>query len=159
MTSVLCLHGGGLNGQMWSPQIDDLSHTVDIHVLDLPGHGERSEECFTFDRAVEAIHRYTTAQVEGKVVLVGSSLGGYVAIAFAYRYPQRVSKLLLSGCSVQYFGLLGFFAACNVLILKGMSADFFQRVQKRQLLKIASPTVVERITERGVSFSGARESM
>ena len=51
---------------------------------------------------MEALVQRTTADC---LVLVGQSLGGYVAIEVAARNPDLVSGLVLSGISADYWGL------------------------------------------------------
>jgi len=41
MTTILLLHGGALNKEMWIPHISDLSAHVEIHSLDMPGHKKK----------------------------------------------------------------------------------------------------------------------
>ncbi len=65
---------------------------IRVPCLTYGGHGELHLDDLT-DRFEVAVAGETRG-----LVLVGSSLGGCVAIAFARRHPGRVSGLLLSGC-------------------------------------------------------------
>ena len=47
----------------------------------------------------DAVAGFLERVAGGPCVLVGNSLGGHVAIAVAHRYPQQVSRLVLSGAS------------------------------------------------------------
>jgi pimeloyl-ACP methyl ester carboxylesterase len=70
--------------------------------LDLPGHGVRAGEPFTFEAAAAAVAEAIDAAVpSGRAVVVGLSLGGYVAIEAAERYPDRVAGLVLAGCTAE----------------------------------------------------------
>ena len=102
-TRLVLLHGSRLSHTQWSPQVSRIAvgpaaDRLEVVTPDLPGHGERGDEPFTLDRAVGAV----AAAVEGgerdqPVVLVGHSLGGYVAAAYAERYPHRLAGLVLLG--------------------------------------------------------------
>lgn len=71
--------------------------------VDLPGHGERSGERFTFRGALRAIDG-AVSRFEEAPLLVGLSLGGYTSLAYAARHPRRVAGLVLSGCSTEIRG-------------------------------------------------------
>jgi len=159
MNSVLLLHGGSLNKEMWANQIEELNSHFDLHLLDLPGHGENIDITFTFESAIVEINRYIESNIKGQFVIVGLSLGGYVAMAYTQKNQEKVSKLILSGCSIQYFGLIGLLAKINVFLLKFVGSKRFESLQKKQLLKVASPKITKCIIDAGISLSGARDSM
>lgn len=96
---VVFLHGAVLGPAMWTRQAAALPPGWRSIALTLPGHGSRRQSRFTLDAArddvLEALH------VDGaeNAVLVGVSLGGYVAMSVATAAPDRVRALVLSGCS------------------------------------------------------------
>jgi pimeloyl-ACP methyl ester carboxylesterase len=90
---------------MWGPQIEALSEEYRVIVPDLPGHGERADEPFTVERAVEVLEAILAG--EESVVVVGLSLGGYVGIGLADRRPDTIEGLVLSGASIDYRGIAG----------------------------------------------------
>ena len=159
MVSILFIHGGSLNKEMWAQQIEALKNEYDVHALDLPGHGQNISKAFTLESAISEIDKYIASHIEGKVIIVGLSLGGYVAIAYAGKHPERVSNLILSGCCIQYIGFIGFLAKINKILLKMISNKRFKSMQKNALMKITSPTITENICKSGISPNGARESM
>jgi pimeloyl-ACP methyl ester carboxylesterase len=69
-----------------------------VLAIDLPGHGQRMTEQFTVSTALAAIDAGVTA-LGGRVLLVGLSLGGYYAVAYAAQNPDRVVGLVAAGCS------------------------------------------------------------
>ncbi len=99
------VHGTRLTRAQWLPQLRRLSDRYRCIAIDLPGHGERAGEPFTMaaasDAVVAAIEAEATA---GRAVIVGLSLGGYVAIETAERCPERVAGLVLAGCSAEPVG-------------------------------------------------------
>lgn len=96
---VVLLHGFTSSGQTWRNLTDALKDTYTVISIDLPGHGktvtpDRSmKECCT-DLAflLQSLH-YT------RVHMVGYSMGGRVALSFAYYYPELVKSLLLESAS------------------------------------------------------------
>lgn len=96
-TAVILLHGFLENKTMWSRYIDTLSKNHRVITVDLLGHGETESLGYVHvmeDQAdmVYAILIYLRLR---KVVLVGHSMGGYVALAFAELYPDHVKGLFL----------------------------------------------------------------
>jgi len=94
---LMLLHGFLGRGDDWAPVCAHLSHACACLTPDLPGHGRTAlrpgpQSYTTWAAALAAM---LDAQRLPQVVLVGYSLGGRVALAFAARYPQRVKALLL----------------------------------------------------------------
>lgn len=97
--TILLLHGTGVTRKMWIPQMTVLSHTYLLLAPDLLGHGSRRQEMFTFKRAVADIKTIIENNNSRNVLIVGFSLGGYLASEFASQYPDRTSGLVLVGSS------------------------------------------------------------
>ncbi|WP_459194833.1 alpha/beta fold hydrolase [Halosimplex sp. J119] len=104
---VLFVHGTIFNRTMWAPQREALAEEFRVIAPDLPGHGSRADEPFRMEEALRTLDRIVDSQTDGSVHLVGLSLGGYVATAFARWRPDKVDRLVLSGSSANPVGLLG----------------------------------------------------
>ena len=104
---LVLVHGTVFNRTMWAPQREVLSDAFRVIVPDLPGHGERRNESFDLEEAVGTVAEVVDRHADGRVHLVGLSLGGYVATEFAHRHPQKVENLVLSSSSANPVGLLG----------------------------------------------------
>lgn len=103
--AIVFVHGTRLTRGQWAPQVRRLSRTYRCVTLDLPGHGVRVAEPFTLAAAAAAVAEAIAGAVPaGRAVLVGLSLGGYVAIETAERHPERVQGLVLAGCSAEAIG-------------------------------------------------------
>ena len=98
------VHGLRTSSAIWEHQVEAMAlEGHDSVAVDLPGHGTRSHERFTLRGAVEIIDQ----AVESFAVpplLVGLSLGGYAALAYAARRPGKVAGVVLSGCSTEIRG-------------------------------------------------------
>jgi pimeloyl-ACP methyl ester carboxylesterase len=104
---IVLVHGTVFNRTMWAPQREALSEEFRIVVPDLPGHGDRRGEPFRLEEGVETVGSLVDSLDEDSVHLVGLSLGGYVATAFADRHPERVEGLVVASSSANPVGLLG----------------------------------------------------
>lgn len=98
---VLLLHGFGEDGNIWNKQAEHLQENYCVITPDLPGSG-RSEmiegECTLDDyaAAVKAIADDVifNHQKEGSphFCLIGHSMGGYITLAFAEKYPELLNS-------------------------------------------------------------------
>ncbi|SDC29348.1 Pimeloyl-ACP methyl ester carboxylesterase [Sanguibacter gelidistatuariae] len=96
---VLLVHGIRTSSTMWRAQVEAL-HAAGAAVLavDLPGHGTRLGEPFTV-AAARAVITGGVEQLGGRVLLVGLSLGGLLAVDYAARHPDQVGGLVAAACS------------------------------------------------------------
>lgn len=105
---IVFLHGGALNRVMWKPVIALLEAEYSCAAIDLPGHGTRASEPFTVEASVEIVIRTIASLPSGRAVLVGLSLGGYIAQATAATRPDLVAGILIAGATIRYTGWAGF---------------------------------------------------
>jgi pimeloyl-ACP methyl ester carboxylesterase len=104
--AIVFLHGTRLSRASWTAQLDDLAGEFRVIAMDLPGHGARAAEPFTLDGAAGAVAAVIRAEAQGgRAVVVGLSLGGYVAMALAAREPGHVRGLVLAGATAEPVGL------------------------------------------------------
>ena len=91
--TVVLIHGFGVDRRMWAGQIDALSDRYTVVAYDLRGFGKSSMPSGTYrhydDLAALLDHLGVT-----KAALVGSSLGGRVALDFAIAHPERARALI-----------------------------------------------------------------
>lgn len=93
---VLLVHGFPLDRRMWRGQVGALDG-VRLILPDLRGHGESEAgpPPYPMVSLAEDLRQILDHLGLARVVLGGLSMGGYVALAFAARYPERLRALVL----------------------------------------------------------------
>jgi pimeloyl-ACP methyl ester carboxylesterase len=91
---VMLIHGFGETGEIWNNQIDYLKNDFHLIVPDLPGSGLSDR---THDMSMEGMadivkfifdtESAMASQAIEKVTMIGHSMGGYITLAFAEKYP------------------------------------------------------------------------
>ncbi|MBI3751445.1 MAG: alpha/beta fold hydrolase [Chloroflexi bacterium] len=102
--AIVFLHGA-IVLSMWGPQVDRLGDRYRCVVVDLPGHGRLAGQRFGLDVAVEIVRAAIDEAAGGRALVVGLSLGGYVAMALAAEHPERVRGLVVADASLEPRGL------------------------------------------------------
>lgn len=144
---------------MWQPQLETLAGDFRVIAVDLPGHGTLRDSRFDLCGAARHVARVLEAQDAAPALLVGLSLGGYVAMVHAAERADQVFGLVLSGCSVDYGGLLGLAAKASATALKLMTQERFAAKQERRLRREYQDSVVDSMVELGFSLRGGVDSL
>jgi len=94
-TPLILLHGYPLDHTIWNEVASLLKNDFDLILPDLRGFGQSTtvETPYTLSDMAEDLAGLLDYLKIEKVALAGHSMGGYVALAFAKKYPQRVSGL------------------------------------------------------------------
>ncbi len=97
--ALLLIHGIGSRHETWLPVIEELAKTHTVIAPDLLGHGQSAKP-----RADYSIGGYANGMRDlltvlgiDRVTVVGHSLGGGIAMQFAYQFPQRTERIVLVG--------------------------------------------------------------
>jgi len=94
---IVFLHGFLENVTRWNPFIPELSKKNRIVCIDLLGHGKT--DCLGYIHSMEAMADAVKAVLSHlkivKSTIIGHSMGGYVALAFAEKYPKEIEGLCL----------------------------------------------------------------
>ena len=101
-TPLVLLHGFPLDHHLWDEVVPLLEDSFDIIVPDLRGFGNSTmiESALSMDDYASDIASLLDHLNIQKAAIVGHSMGGYVALAFARLYPERVSGLGLVSSQV-----------------------------------------------------------
>ena len=91
---VVLLHGWGFSGAVWNDLARRLEPRFRVHAPDLPGYGAATTCApYTLDTIAGAV----ASAAPRRCHVVGWSLGGEVALAWARRAPLQVRRLALIG--------------------------------------------------------------
>jgi pimeloyl-ACP methyl ester carboxylesterase len=107
--TVILLHGLGGDTTNWALTIPALAKNHHVYVPDQIGFGASDKPLINYRVAtlVEFLNGFCKKLGIEKASVVGNSLGGWTAAAFALAYPDKVDKLVLvdaAGYSPEYWG-------------------------------------------------------
>lgn len=92
-TTLVLLHGFGETSAIWSAQ-QELAEECRLLTPDLPGTGGTpAPAAYSMESLAEAVKDHLDKEGVERCILVGHSMGGYVALAFAERWPDRLLGL------------------------------------------------------------------
>jgi 3-oxoadipate enol-lactonase len=99
LSDVVLIHAGIADSRMWAPQLE--SFVPEHHVIapDLSGFGASPYQSDVVDFRAEVREAMDAAGME-RAAVVGTSLGGMVALGLALETPERVSGLVLVGAGI-----------------------------------------------------------
>jgi 3-oxoadipate enol-lactonase len=125
---VLWIHGYPLSNLLWDFQIDDLADIARMIVPNLRGFGgsEATEPPYSMETfSADCARLLDHLGFQGPVVVGGLSMGGYIALDFYRRYPERVAGLILASTKAgadSPEGKAGRDKAAGVAIAEGVGA-------------------------------------
>ncbi|MHB8524713.1 MAG: alpha/beta fold hydrolase [Candidatus Acidiferrales bacterium] len=99
--AIIFVHGMRVTRHMWRPQMERLSNTYRVIALDLPGHGALKDVPFCLEDAVARIAEVLYRERKGRALIVGLSLGGYIAMEFGARHSQKAAGLVIASATVE----------------------------------------------------------
>jgi pimeloyl-ACP methyl ester carboxylesterase len=94
---LLLVHGLGGTRRTWDHVLGILAATHTVIAPDLPGHGESDAPAGDYSLGALAASLRDLLVVLGhpSATVVGHSLGGGIALQFAYQFPERIERLVL----------------------------------------------------------------
>ncbi len=95
--SVVVIHGFPLTHEIWDTQVEALSRTHRMIAPDLRGAGSSSvsDGPYLMEMLAADVAAALDALSVDRATIVGHSMGGYVALAFARMFTERVERLVL----------------------------------------------------------------
>ena len=93
--TVVLVHGFLENQKMWDGVIEELKDTHRVFTLDLLGHGKSDGLCdiHTMEQQAMLINDLMQRHKILKTTLIGHSMGGYISLAFAEMFPEKLAGL------------------------------------------------------------------
>lgn len=164
--TVVLVHGFGEDSNIWDYQVEFLKAHFHIILPDIPGSG-RSEivpnaNIETYAEIMKAIldNEGTTSKLQEteSVTMIGHSMGGYITLAFAKKYPEQLNS----------FGLFHSTAFADTEEKKQVRAkaiDFINEKGSNVFLKTSTPALftkafaekyperINKLIEKGEKFT------
>lgn len=96
MQSVLLLHGAIGSADQLDLLKDQLSDNYNVHTLNFSGHGGEkvSDDVFSIPLFAEEANAYIEKKQLSQVSVFGYSMGGYVAMYLAKKYPEKITSII-----------------------------------------------------------------
>ncbi|MBO9632505.1 MAG: alpha/beta hydrolase [Chitinophagaceae bacterium] len=93
--AVVLVHGFAEDSQVWNTQQEFLQEHFTVIVPDLPGsgHSTDSNTNWSMDLFAKGIHAILEEEQINAAILIGHSMGGYISLAFAEKYPHQLLGL------------------------------------------------------------------
>ncbi|XP_071445498.1 (Lyso)-N-acylphosphatidylethanolamine lipase isoform X1 [Hetaerina americana] len=99
---LVLLHGLGSGSALWVLNFDALAVSRPVYAIDLLGFGRSSRPVFSSDsveaenQLVQSVEEWRREMQLDSMILLGHSMGGFLAASYAIRYPQRIKHLILA---------------------------------------------------------------
>lgn len=95
--AVVLLHGFLEDSSIWDEFKNRLIESHKVICIDLPGFGKSGivEESHTMELMADVVNTVAISESIGRFTIIGHSMGGYVSLATADKYPEKLSGLVL----------------------------------------------------------------
>ncbi len=101
--NIFFLHGFTGSSEDWSKVIPEIDNRFNKFTIDLLGHGKsdfpNDPSLYSWELQVEQLNKLITHFTEDKIILTGYSMGGRLALCYAFTYPERILGLILESAS------------------------------------------------------------
>jgi pimeloyl-ACP methyl ester carboxylesterase len=92
---LILIHGLSGSGRWWRQNVNFLAQEYQVYVIDLIGFGHGRRQRFVLDRMAQTIAQWMDALELERAVLIGHSMGGFIAADLASNCPEKVERLVL----------------------------------------------------------------
>ena len=93
---LIFIHGVGLNGEIWNPQIEYFSKNRRVVTYDFLGHGLSSAPSKNpqLDDYVEQLNSLVKSINISSFSLIGHSMGALISVAYSLKYPNKINAVI-----------------------------------------------------------------
>ncbi|GAB3017279.1 alpha/beta hydrolase [Niabella terrae] len=90
--ALILLHGFGEDHHVWEAQATALSRQYQVITPDIPGSGlSELTDDVSMEAIADCLEEIAAAEGLEGITLIGHSMGGYITLAYAEKYPDRLS--------------------------------------------------------------------
>ena len=152
---LLLVHGLASSSETWRDVAGRLATLGTVVAPDLPGHGrsDKSPQDYSVGAHASALRDLTVALGIDRCTVVGHSLGGGIAMQFAYQHPERCERLVLvasGGLGVEVSWLL------RLVSLPG--AELVMPIAVPPFVRDAGNAVGRRLARLGLRWPSVEQS-
>ncbi|OPY75411.1 MAG: Pimeloyl-(acyl-carrier protein) methyl ester esterase [Syntrophorhabdus sp. PtaU1.Bin058] len=95
---VIFIHGAGGSTKSWYFQKEALQRSMEVLVVDLPGHGRCPGDGYdSVAQHCDSLYHLLSERPPDRYFIAGHSMGGAIGMSFALAYPHLVKGLILIG--------------------------------------------------------------
>ena len=94
--TLIFIHGVGMCGEIWQPQVEHFSKDYRVITYDFLGHGQSllKKDKLTLEDYISQLYNLVNEIGVSNFSIIGHSMGALIAVAFALRYPEKVDTLI-----------------------------------------------------------------
>lgn len=137
---IVFIHGFAEDGTIWNNQIEFLQQYFLLIVPDLPGSGKSitlstdNNQLSTIEYYADCIKQILTEEKISSCIIIGHSMGGYIALAFAEKYPENLKAFGL-------FHSTAFADSEEKKTMRRKSIDFINKHGVAEFIKQSTPNL------------------
>lgn len=138
---VILIHGFGEKAEVWNNQVEFLKDKYQLIIPDLPGSGQSEMiDDMSMEGMAEAIRYIMLKENIKSCPVIGHSMGGYITLALAEKYPGLVSAFGL-------FHSSAFADSEEKKATRRKGIEFIQQHGAFEFLKTATPNLFSPLTK------------
>lgn len=151
---MVLLHGNGEDSSYFVNQMSFFESKYHVIAVDTRGHGKspRGQGAFTLERFAEDLKEFLDRRGLRRIVLLGFSDGGNIALIFALKYPGYVDRLILNGANLNPFGM-------KPSVLADVAREYVGVVGKLWLQKIGVQRACEKLQMAAEGVQAEKQSL
>lgn len=135
--ALIMVHGNGEDLTIFNEAVEKLKERFTVYALDTGGHGKSYEVSeYHYASFCEDVYKFIKQLNIEKPIFYGFSDGGIIGLMLGYKYPDLLSKLIVSGANLTPRGL-------KDLSYYGMKLEYFFTRSKRTKMMIYEPNITK----------------